>query len=150
MTTVGVELSTVRSMSPLRQGTDRFLGAAADDPDCLMWFFYDRRERGQARTNDAKLLSIADDALHRAIWMRCENGAVLAFHDGGFDVDGCGRSGERVMATGFPIIPRVWHVRSRHATSGMRSFVEALLSLGRLGRFSAADVPLFRYEALQP
>jgi hypothetical protein len=56
------------------------------DPDDPVWSFYAIRERWLAGTRDAKLLSIADDAPRRAIWMRCDNGAVFAPYDGGFDL----------------------------------------------------------------
>ena len=57
-----------------------------DDPDDPTWSFYARRERWRAGTSDAKLLSIADDEPRRAIWMRCDDGAVFAPYDGGFDL----------------------------------------------------------------
>jgi hypothetical protein len=57
-----------------------------DDPDDPVWSFFVRRERWQAGASDAKLLSIADDAPRRAVWMRCDNGAVFAPYDGGFDL----------------------------------------------------------------
>lgn len=61
-------------------------GAETDDPDEPVWSFYARRERWRAGTHDAKLLSIADDKPRRAIWMRCDDGAVFAPYDGGFDL----------------------------------------------------------------
>jgi hypothetical protein len=61
-------------------------GAETDDPDDPVWSFYARRERWRAGTHDAKLLSIADDEPRRAIWMRCDDGAVFAPYDGGFDL----------------------------------------------------------------
>lgn len=63
-----------------------FSGTETDDPDDPVWSFSVRRERWRAGASDAKLLSIADDAPRRVIWMRCENGAVFAPYDGGFDL----------------------------------------------------------------
>jgi len=57
-----------------------------DDPDEPVWSFYASRECWRAGTHDAKLLSIANDEPRRAIWMRCDNGAVFAPYDGGFDL----------------------------------------------------------------
>jgi hypothetical protein len=48
--------------------------------------FYARQERWRAEPHDRMLLSIADDGPRRAIWMRCDSGAVLAPYDGGFDL----------------------------------------------------------------
>ena len=53
-------------------------GSETYDPDEPVWSFYARRERWRAGTHDAKFLSIADDEPRRAIWMRCDNGAVFA------------------------------------------------------------------------
>ncbi|WP_129586340.1 DUF3885 domain-containing protein [Sphingomonas montana] len=61
-------------------------GAATDDPDEPVWSFHARRERWRAETYDAELISIAEDQPRRAIWMRCEDGAVFAPYDGGFDL----------------------------------------------------------------
>jgi len=61
-------------------------GTETDDPDDPTWYFYARRERWQAGMYDAKLLAIADDKPRRAIWMRCDDGAVFAPYDGGFDL----------------------------------------------------------------
>lgn len=71
---------------PLTPGEIALTGVESDDPDCPVWSFYARRERWRAGTYNAKLLSIADDEPRRAIWMRCDNGAVFAPYDGGFDL----------------------------------------------------------------
>lgn len=56
------------------------------DPHEPVWSFYVRRERWLAGAFDDKLLSIAEDEPGRAIWMRCDNGAIFAPYDGGFDL----------------------------------------------------------------
>jgi hypothetical protein len=61
-------------------------GRETDDPDDPVWSFYVRHERWRAGASNAKLLSIADDEPRRAVWMRCDNGAVFAPYDGGFDL----------------------------------------------------------------
>ncbi|MBB3981536.1 hypothetical protein GGR44_001183 [Sphingobium fontiphilum] len=60
-------------------------GPDTDDPD-KTWNFYARRERWLAGKYNRLLLSIADDGPGTTIWMRCDNGAVFAPYDGGFDL----------------------------------------------------------------
>ncbi|MDR6126574.1 hypothetical protein QE361_003686 [Sphingomonas sp. SORGH_AS802] len=60
--------------------------AEPDDPGEPVWRFYVRRDRWQAGAFDDKLLSIAADEAGRAVWMRCDNGAIFAPYDGGFDL----------------------------------------------------------------
>jgi hypothetical protein len=60
--------------------------AESTDPDDAVWNFYVRRDRWLAGAFDDKLLSIAEDEPGRAIWVRCDNGAVFAPYDGGFDL----------------------------------------------------------------
>lgn len=61
-------------------------GRETDDPEDPVWSFYVRHERWRTGASNAKLLSIADDEPRRAVWMRCDNGAVFAPYDGGFDL----------------------------------------------------------------
>ena len=50
----------------------------SEEPEDIVWSFYARLDRWQSGAYDAKLLSIADDGPRRAIWMRCDTGAVFA------------------------------------------------------------------------
>jgi hypothetical protein len=87
---------------PVTAGEVALSGRETDDPDDPVWSFYVRHERWRARANNAKLLSIADDEPRRVVWMRCDNGAVFAPYDGGFDLFPESWEGVRQLKAAWP------------------------------------------------